>query len=104
MELKVTEHSDGKEIKLAVGQPFTIVLPESPTTGYVWHFTKDGTPICLLVRDSFQASSHLVGASGVHEWLFHTASRGRVTLKMRLARQWEQNTVRQSFQLLVDVT
>lgn len=103
MELRVTEGSDGKQIDLSVGQQFTIVLPENPTTGYVWHFVKNGQPTCVLIHDSFRASSHQVGSPGMHEWQFRAAASGRVTLEMELARGWERETKQRSFLLIVKV-
>ncbi len=104
MDLEVTEQSNGKEITLTVGQEFRLSLPENPTTGYGWQLVRTGEPECALIRDSFQASSHHVGAPGVHEWLFRAESAGRVSVEMRLARKWERDSATRSFLLLLRVT
>lgn len=104
MNIEVTEQSAGKEIDLAVGERFTISLPENPTTGYVWHFVRNGEPVCSLLHDSFSPISHQIGSSGMHEWQFQAASAGRTTLEMRLTRHWDPNTSSRSFLLPVHVT
>ncbi len=104
MDLELTEGSNGKETALTVGQEFRVSLPENPTTGYVWHLVRTGEPQCSLVRDSFQASSHQIGAPGVHEWLFRAESAGRVSVEMRLARKWERDRATRSFLLPLRVT
>ena len=104
MDLRLTESADGKSVNLRVGQQFTIVLQENPTTGFRWQFVENGKPVVQLDRDFFKASSRQLGAGGLHEWLFHAASSGQVTITMKLARAWNQNASARSFSVRLRVT
>ena len=89
---------------VALGQSFAIALPENPTTGYRWEFTKNGAPLCELLGDSFEANSHQIGGSGIHEWRFRANAPGTATIQMELTRGWDPKTATHSFMLHLHVT
>ncbi len=104
MDVRLTETSNGEEVALTVGQSFAIALPENPTTGYRWEFTKTGAPLCELLGDSFDANSHQIGGSGTHEWRFRADAPGAATIQMELTRGWDRKAVMHSLTLHLRVT
>lgn len=104
MDVRLTETSNGEEVALAVGENFTIALPESPTTGFRWEFTKTGAPLCELLRDSFDADSQQIGGSGTHEWRFRADAPGTATIQMELTRGWDPKIATHSLTLHLHVT
>jgi inhibitor of cysteine peptidase len=103
-DVRLTEGSNGKDIPLKVGQTFSIALPENPTTGYRWIFVQKCGPTCSLIGDSFDPRTHLLGSPGVHEWHFRADAPGTATVDMRLAREWDPNSVTRSLLLHLHVT
>jgi inhibitor of cysteine peptidase len=91
----ITEASDGKEIKAAVGQILVVELPSNRTTGYGW--SQPATTDTVLerlgepdfVRDT--APSGMVGTSGKDVFRYRAAKAGQETLRLEYARPWEKN-------------
>lgn len=102
--MEITESSNGKTIRLAVGQEFTIKLKETAGTGYRWHFVHNGEPAVSLIDDSFRTSTQRPGAAGVREFLLKAVSPGEATIEMNLSRPWDANSVTRSFLLYLHVT
>jgi len=48
--LSITEEASGKEIELAVGESFELVLPENRTTGYKWKEVSSYEPVITFDR------------------------------------------------------
>ncbi|MFL6351057.1 MAG: protease inhibitor I42 family protein [Bryobacteraceae bacterium] len=104
MDVRLTDASNGKDVRLKVGQTFTITLDENPTTGYRWIFAQKGGPICSLLSDSFERRTRLLGSPGVHQWHFRADAPGTATVEMRLAREWDPNSATRSLLLHLQVT
>lgn len=102
--MEITESSNGKTIRLMVGQKFTIKLEETAGTGYRWHFVHNGAPAVSLIDDSFRSSTQRPGAGGVREFLLEAVSPGEATIEINLSRPWDANSVTRSFSLYLRVT
>ena len=91
--LIITQNEDGSSVTAATGTLVELHLAENPTTGYQWCFEEVG-PGLELVHDEFHhAGTPLVpGAGGVHEWRFRVADRGSHQLRLRLRREWEDES------------
>jgi len=103
-KMEITESSNGKTIRLAVGQRFTIKLKETAGTGYRWSFVRNGAPAVALIDESFHAGTHQLGAAGMREWLLEAVSPGQTTIEMKLSRPWDADSVTRSFLLRLNVT
>ncbi len=89
--LHVDENQSGRTVKLAAGEFLEIVLSENPTTGYRWHFTQAGSPVCILVQDDYQSKGERVaGQGGVHRWKFQATQQGACKIALAYQRSWEQ--------------
>lgn len=71
-----------------------IRLLENPTTGYEWTVEAQPEGIVSLESDEFTADAAaegMVGAGGVHTWIFNAGGEGTVVLTFRYARSFEPN-------------
>jgi inhibitor of cysteine peptidase len=86
-----TAADSGTTVAVSVGERFTVTLKENPTTGYAWDM-KAG-PGLTLVGDAFAgpspSPSPLMGAGGMHSWVFEAAKAGTLTLTGLYVRPWE---------------
>ncbi len=104
----VTEDDSGSTLSLAVGDEFTILLEENPTTGYSWEL-KFGAGLRVL-SDAYEAPSPSpspgprLGAGGVHRWVVKVVSSGSAEVTGVYRRPWEPATAKpaQVFNLTVD--
>jgi predicted secreted protein len=89
----ITQNEDGTRVTAVVGDFAELHLAENPTTGYQWSFDEIG-PGLEVVHDEFHlAGTPLVpGAGGVHEWRFRVEESGSHRLRLRLRREWEDDS------------
>ncbi|TET70367.1 MAG: hypothetical protein E3J56_08095 [Candidatus Aminicenantes bacterium] len=94
MEIFTQKHN-GKEFKIHIGETFQVILPENPTTGYIWTVYKPGTPNISLVSKSFsspQEEPPAVGRGGTRIFTFRASEVGLAELHLRLRRPWEEES------------
>jgi inhibitor of cysteine peptidase len=89
--VRIGESANGTKVVLAVGQPLEISLSGNPTTGFDWALDGSLPSQLSTVSDSYEttAPAGVVGAGGVHTFLFMAQSPGTGSLKLRYARSWE---------------
>jgi predicted secreted protein len=68
----------------------SVVLEESPTTGYTWAVSIDNENIVSLKDDSYKQTGdkNLDGAGGVHRYVFQANSPGTAVVTFELGQQW----------------
>lgn len=68
----------------------TIVLEENPTTGYTWAVSIDDQNIVNLKSDSYTqtGNKNIVGAGGVHKYVFEAGNPGTAVITFDLGQQW----------------
>jgi len=87
--LSVTEEANGKEIELAVGGSFELVLPENRTTGYKWKEVPSSEPVITFERvkeDNVPrtAQGNLVAGGGrPAHWRGHAIREGTAILELQ---------------------
>jgi predicted secreted protein len=87
--LPITEEASGKEIELAVGESFELVLPENRTTGYKWKELPSSQPVITLERvkeDNVPrtAQGNLVAGGGrPARWRGHAIREGTTVLELQ---------------------
>lgn len=105
-----TEADSGMTLRNNVGDTFTIVLPENPTTGYSWTFSPPlfSPDMLLITEDEFrrpETSGKMVGVPGERVFSFKSIGPGTTGIKLEYRRPWEQNAAAEkSFHLLVIVS
>jgi inhibitor of cysteine peptidase len=85
----LTQADSGKTRAVARGAPVELVLPENPSTGYVWSFDIDPPSAAAIVSDHWTATSRLMGAPGTHVWSLKINQPGLLTIRAREGRPWE---------------
>jgi inhibitor of cysteine peptidase len=96
-----TASATGHRAELKPGQPFEIVLPETPSAGFRWQVTANGEPVAHLSGEDFQPAQG-VGGQGSRTWRFEAVAAGESEIAMVLRRSWEAAAA-QSFTLRVIV-
>jgi predicted secreted protein len=83
------EDANDRRVRVAVGEVFEILLPETRTTGYKWAVEKGGEPVCALASESSDAPAGPPGGAGTHLWQFRAAQAGTATILLHHQRPWE---------------
>ena len=97
---------DGGELRLAVGETFSVELESNPSTGFHWQLADAGSSGVLKpAGDEFHApDTERCGAPGVQKLSFRAAAPGEAVLKLVYVRPWEKNRPpMRSFQVKVTV-
>jgi predicted secreted protein len=76
-----------------VGEPFTVELPSSPTTGYRWEGPEASGDIELLDHGFEVPPDAQPGGPSVQRFQFVARTAGRLTLTFTLKRSWEAEGV-----------
>lgn len=87
-----TQEDNGDEYYLNMGEPFRIILPENPTTGYRWMVAQSTSPTIILLRQGYlpgQSDPSRMGAGGFRNMIFETTEKGPAELVLYLQRPWE---------------
>ncbi len=81
-----------------------VILPEAPTTGYLWQPIDPPTDVREVSRE-FQPATEgsVAGGSGTRVFRFEVTSPGRRVLEFRLKRPWEETALeRRTVTLLIE--
>ncbi len=85
------ERAHGSEITVRPGERFEVRLKETPTTGFRWQLNSDGSPICALVSNSFEAPhENIPGRPGRRIFVFRAEHGGRAMIEFTSRRSWEK--------------
>ncbi len=84
------EDDSGQTVTMAAGDALQIVLPENPTTGYVWSVvTNDEAVLASSAEPAYEVDSDAIGAGGVKTFMFRAAAPGTSVLRLVNARAQE---------------
>ncbi|MBT4530467.1 MAG: protease inhibitor I42 family protein [Phycisphaerae bacterium] len=82
-----------REIVLAPGRHFEIVLPSNPTTGYTWELQIDNPKVVKDISKVFIADrSKRVGVGGNTKWSLQAGDTGKATVDFMYQKSWEKDT------------
>jgi len=89
--IEVSNAPSGSRHALARGDELTLTLPENPTTGFLWQFTRSGPGELEPIDDRLGAGPGVSapGASGHRQVRFVARQPGEVTLEAMLRRAWD---------------
>ena len=89
-EIKLTEADNGKTIDLPPRTELLILLPENPSTGYVWGpDMQDSEQIQLLNSEYVPGDGLAPGRGGQHAFRFALRQPGTSLLRLKRWRPWE---------------
>ena len=109
---ELDESDSGRTFHIRVNDELHILLPEAPSTGYIWTIDKAiiadlskeasaenesaNGAILALVDEKFQTAAHpgelRLGAGGLHRFVFRSLKPGKHTLQLVNRRPWQANT------------
>ena len=87
-----TQENNGEEYYLLMGEPFRLILPENPTSGYIWMIAEPTSPNMVLIRQEYFPGNFgfpMMGTGGFRNMIFKTIEKGRAELVLHLRRPWE---------------
>lgn len=87
--MRVGESANNSTVELAVGETLEICLPETPSTGYRWQVTADGSPACAIAGDGFAVPSTAPGRVGEHRWTVTAVHPDNCDIELQHRRPWE---------------
>lgn len=96
MELDPDEQAIDRELKVTIGDSFTVTLCSNPSTGFEWEeaVISDSSVLSQTGRE-FQApgvgdsEAPPPGAAGKEVWTFEAVKEGASTVSMAYSRPWE---------------
>jgi len=92
MELDPDERAIDRELKVTIGDSFTVTLCSNPTTGFEWEEAViSDTSVLRETEREFQAPGPgaPTGAAGKEVWTFEALKQGASTVSMAYSRPWE---------------
>ena len=87
-----TQEHNNEEFFLPMGEPFRLILPENPTSGYIWMVAEPISSNIILLRQEYLPGNFgfpMMGAGGLRNMIFKTIEKGRSELVLHLRRPWE---------------
>ena len=91
------------EMKVNLGNEFTISLKANPTAGYAWEAEYDENILDLkdkIFKPDFPAT---VGGKGKYKFVFSTVKTGKTDVVMFYKRQWETKSLEEKvFRIIIE--
>jgi len=87
-----TQENNREEYSLLRGEPFRLILPENPTSGYIWKVAEPTSENIVLLRQEYFPGNFgfpIMGAGGFRNMIFETIEKGRAELVIQLRRPWD---------------
>lgn len=87
-----TQENNREEYYLFSGEPFRLILPENPTSGYIWMVAEPPSSNVFLLRQEYFPGNFgfpRMGSGGFRNMIFETIEKGRAELVIRLRRPWD---------------
>lgn len=94
--IKVYDESSEKTILSKKGDYFIVELKENPTTGYQINYEKEDESIVKLIKDEYRTDDNgekIVGAGGIHYYLFEVTENGETDLNFKYKRSFEEKEI-----------
>jgi inhibitor of cysteine peptidase len=91
----------GREIAVAVNEPFTVELEEIASTGFRWH-VEPVPGLALISSSSVPLAGRGVGGGRHRQFVMTATTPGKIPLRARLWRDWEgEPSVIERFEITV---
>ncbi|MBN2259177.1 MAG: protease inhibitor I42 family protein [Clostridiales bacterium] len=90
---------------VAIDGTVEINIEENMTTGFSWHWTVDNPTFIETKVDEHTEGNNdgVVGAAGIHTWIFETKNQGIVNLTFEYYRDWEPEVVAESKKIMLNI-
>lgn len=81
--------NNGSRMEIQLGEEFTVVLDESPGTGYRWGLASALSQAIELLSDVYTVAGEGIGGGGQRRWRFRASNPGSFEITLKYAREWE---------------
>ena len=98
------EASDGRRVRLVVGERFRIRLKENRTSGFRWKPEGDAASFLQSIAENYEPATLQPGAGGVHTWDIQCVGPGLATLAFGMSRSWEAGPPVRRFSITAEVS
>lgn len=94
----LNQEQSGHPIAPRLRDEIHVLLPEIPSSGYVWQVVEDAPGVLSLVDDRFEtddgegADGAVIGAGGTRHFWFRVAEPGVGRLRLEKRRPWQPNS------------
>jgi predicted secreted protein/Zn-dependent peptidase ImmA (M78 family) len=86
------ESQEGRRFSPRLRDEVHVMLPETPSTGYMWQLVDPAASVLALVDDQFETvDDDVIGASGTRHVAFRAASPGASQIRLERRRPWQPN-------------
>jgi predicted secreted protein len=85
----VSGPAETDEVRVRVGETFTLRLPAMPTAGYTWSAEHDAAALDLVCGGDVVTAGEAPGAGGAQTFAFRGRTVGETVLRLRYGRPWE---------------
>jgi len=103
-EVTIGESAAGQTITLARGDQLIIELPEIPSSGFRWRWTPGTGDILALQVQSNRPGAEGIGGSVIRVFHFAATASGSARIRLELARSWQTEPPRSTFEVGIQVT
>ena len=100
--LVLTADHDGALQPVAGGQDVHVLLPEIPTSGYLWDLRVDGP--AAVVDSRFEPGGTAAGAGGTRHFVLRPAGSGRAALRAVLRQEWNPSEPAQHWSAALELS
>ena len=102
--MDLDERADGTVVAPGPGESVRITLAENPSTGYRWRLLRDGSPVCRLAAERYEAPDGArPGAPGRRCLELRVVAAGRAEIALESVRSWEPDRPARRFSVAVHV-
>jgi predicted secreted protein len=91
--MRLTPDDSGREVTITAGQRFEVVLPEIPTSGYLWAVHRIDPEYLRLESEAYtepEPGRPRVGTGREKVFAFEALKAGETVLELWLRRPWEE--------------
>jgi Zn-dependent peptidase ImmA (M78 family)/predicted secreted protein len=86
------ESQEGRWFSPRLRDEIHVMLPETPSSGYVWHLVDAAPAVLALVDDQFETDDgDVIGPSGTRHVAFRVAHAGTSRIRLEKRRPWQHN-------------
>jgi inhibitor of cysteine peptidase len=90
--ITIEKSQNGKKILAQKGDVVKVLLPENPTTGYLWKINSIDDKHLSYSEEEYKISGGAVGAGGMKTFYLKVINKGKSELHFALGRPWEKDT------------
>ena len=86
------ESQEGRRFSPRLRDEIHVLLPETPSSGYVWQLVDAAPSVLALIDDQFETGDDhdVIGAAGTHHLAFRVAHPGATRIRLEKRRPWQQ--------------